>query len=296
MKHLSTYQPSKFWHGVGKAGLWRLFGNTVSLPVNLRYVKYGRYCQQHSKDVPPTSAEKWPFRSEEPVTVRSALNPDTAASMVQLISDAIGSGTVQPSAEMPFFYSIPEPLKFFGESILDIFDGPLGAALQTVLGSHFRIEWLDCYRTIPGESKKSWLWHIDNDPPFVIKVLLYLNDSTMENGATRILSTKDTKTSFEHGYFGVYDSERTSELLSTDWAKAGQIKEQIPERKAGDAMIFSTNNLHRGGTVRSGFRDVMSFLLVPSPIPWRTAYQRTGQNYVHLASGFPSDPMQFLKA
>jgi hypothetical protein len=60
---------------------------------------------------------------------------------------------------------------------------------------------------------------------------------------------------------------------------------------SGDAMIFCTNVLHKGGVVHEGFRDVMSFLILPSRIPWREDLVARGLDYIHNASGFPVDPV-----
>jgi hypothetical protein len=272
-----AYEPSAFWHGVGKAGLWRLFGNTLPLALNLRYLRYGAACR--SAVGRKSRLTDWPMRNQDPVVVRGALAAERAGEMVAKVSAAIDAGGLQPHPDLPAMVAVSEPCRFFGDAALDVFDGPLGATIERMLGSRFRIEWLDYYRALPGAPAKSWLWHIDNDPPFVLKVLLYLTDSTVENGATRILPRADTRRLFRKGYFGIRGDERRVEV--DDSATA----EHPVEMRAGDALVFSTNLLHKGGAVHRGFRDVMSFLILPSPRPWREEL-----DYVHAASGFPIDP------
>jgi hypothetical protein len=277
-----AYEPSAFWHGIGKAGLWRLFGNTLPPALNLRYLRYGAACRSAAGT--RAGLIDWPLRNEDPVVVRGALAPERAAAMVAKVSTATEDDTLRPHPDLPFMIPVPEPCRFFGEAALDIFDGPLGETIERMLGSRFRIEWLDYYRALPGAPAKSWLWHIDNDPPFVLKVLLYLTDSTVENGATCILPRAETRRLFRRGYFGIRGDERRVDV--DDSATA----ERPVEVLAGDALVFSTNLLHKGGQVHRGFRDVMSFLILPSPRPWREELDRFGFDYIHAASGFPIDP------
>jgi Phytanoyl-CoA dioxygenase (PhyH) len=277
-----AYEPSPLWHRIGKMGLWQVFGNTLPPYVNLRYVRYGQHCRAaagHSSGL-----LDWPFRHQTPIVVKHVLRSAVATEMVSRVSTAIGEGYFNTSPDVSFMIPVPKPIEFFGHSILDIFDGPLGAKLSEVLESPFRLEWVDYYRTLPGIPNKSWLWHIDNDPPYVLKVLLYITESNAQNGATRILSHAQTRQRFRKGYFGVYDAERRADF--DDEAPTGHVMEM----KSGDALIFSTNLLHKGGKVFHGFRDVMSFLVLPSTRSWREDLARRGIDYIHNASGFPLNP------
>jgi hypothetical protein len=270
------------WHLAGRMGLWQVFGNTLPPSINLRYLRYGRQCRAVAGHY--GKLMDWPFRSGAPVVVERALSPATAAEMSAKVSAAVERGELKRGSDVSFMIGVPKPIDFFGPSVLDIFDGPLGAAIEKILGSRFRIEWLDYYRTLPGTPVKSWLWHIDNDPPYVLKVLLYITDSNERNGATRMLSITETRQRFREGYFGVKNSERAADFAT---GTAGDVQEM----KAGDAMIFCTNVLHKGGVVHEGFRDVMSFLILPSRIPWREDLVARGLDYIHNASGFPVDPV-----
>lgn len=282
LPHRDAHRASRFWHRLGRTGLWRLFGNTLPLSINLRYLHYGNACRATTGK--PGRLYDWPFRHDDGVIVRNAMPRNLATEMVDKVSAAIAGGTLTPDDEVPFNIAVIDALTFFDQDFLSIFDGSLGNAIETVMGSPFRIEWLQYYRTIPGEPDKSWLWHIDNDPPFVLKVLLYLTDTTVENGATRVLSQEDTKSMFGKGYFGVFGDERRVDIdVAPD-------SEQAVEVRAGDALLFSPNQLHKGGEVRSGFRDTLTFLILPSPIGWRDEAVRRGRDYMHSASGFPRYP------
>jgi hypothetical protein len=277
-----AYAANRFWHRIGRAGFWRLFGNTLPLGINLRYLRYGKFCRAQAGQ--EASNRGWPFSNQNGFIVQNAMPRDQALSMVERVSAQIAEGTITPDKDLPFNISVPNSLTFFGTHLLEIFDGVLGDAIRDVMRSQFRIEWLQYYRTIPGEPDKSWLWHIDNDPPYVLKALLYLTDTTIENGATRILSQQDTRSLFKQGYFGVFGEERQAEI---DLPESSQ---QAIEVRAGDVLLFSPNQLHKGGEVHRGFRDTLSFLILPSPIGWREDANQRGMDYLHSASGFPEDP------
>src|SRR6185312_1060967 len=93
------------------------------------------------------------------------------------------------------------------------------------------------------------------------------------------------------GYFGVTSTERTVDLASL------AARERVPYRPisfalaAGDAVVFNTNTLHRGGLVTRGYRDVISMVILPSRVPWRQHLDRHGTERLHDAGGFPTDPL-----
>ncbi len=280
-----VYEGSPSWHRAGKAlGLWRVFGNTLPPALNLRYLRYGNRCRVASHREARWS--EWPFRREESVTVPAVFTPEQAAAIVSKVSGAVDAGVFKPARDPSFMIDVPRPLDFLGPQIVDIFDGPLGKTLERLLGSPFRIEWLQYYRTLPGAPAKSWLWHIDNDPPFVVKVLIYLTDARLGTGATHMLSLEDTRKWFARGYFGVFGSTRQAYLDGT--SDDATVVTMAP----GDALVFSTNRLHKGGEVRTGFRDVLSYLILPSDIGWREDAARRGRDYIQYASSYPVDPSQ----
>lgn len=283
------YQFDPFWHRLGKLGLWRLYGNTLPYPVNRRYMRYGQYCKGQA------SAHKgWPLRDGDPIVVRSALAPADARQCSASISAALASGRLQHSAAVSYMVPVPQPLDMFGSSLLDIFNGPLGEQLRELYEGEFRVEWLDCYRTYPGERDASWLWHIDNVPPFLLKVLLYLTDSDSRTGATEFLSGSDTRRFKAAGYFGITKEERRMDVAMLARSRGMPYRPISFALSAGDAVVFSTNTLHRGGLVSEGFRDVMSFMIFPSPIPWQAHQNAIGTHAVQVPGGFPVDP--FAKA
>jgi hypothetical protein len=236
------------------------------------------------------NGSSWPLRSEDPIIVSEAMESSIAARCSDAISRGLAAGTLQRSSDLPFVVTVPRPLDLFGREILDVFDGPLGERVHKLYRSEFRIEWLDCYRTYQGERQASWLWHIDNVPPYFLKILLYLTDSDAETGVTEFLSSADTRRFKTAGYFGVTRDERRSDLVELARKRNipyGPLRFSV---KRGDAIVFNTNTLHRGGEVLHGFRDVMSFAILPSSRPWRHHFEEIGPAQIQTAGGFPRDP------
>jgi hypothetical protein len=276
------YEFSPLWHRLGKLGMWRMYENTLPYHVNRRYLRFGRtQCK---------GIRSWPLRAEDPIIVPGAMAGVLAARCSDAISRSLAAGMQQRSSNVPFLVEVKCPLDLFGGDVLDIFDGPLGDNLRKLYGSEFRIEWLDCYRTYAGERQASWLWHIDNVPPYLLKILVYLTDSDAETGVTEFLPAADTRHFKSAGYFGVTRDERRTDLAELARQRNIPYRPISLSMNRGDAIIFNTNCLHRGGAVRHGFRDVMSFLFLPSRFSWRRHFEQSGPAKVQVAGGFPRDP------
>jgi hypothetical protein len=273
------------WHRLGKLGLWRLYGNTLPLPINRRYLRYAR---QHCK---VQQGPVWPTRFGDPQVARGMLDATRARACSEAISAAIASGSLKPDKALAFMVAIPRPLDLFGADLLDVFDGPLGDLLRQSYGCEFRVEWIDCYRTYPGERQASWLWHIDNVPPYLAKVLLYLTDSDADTGVTEFIPGGDTRAFMAAGYFGVTRSERAADLAQLAARKGMPYRPTSFRLTAGDAVVFNTNTLHRGGIVTRGYRDVVSMVILPSRVSWRAHFEATGIDRVQSAGSFPRDPL-----
>jgi hypothetical protein len=226
------------------------------------------------------------MRDGEPVIVAGALNASVAERCSQAISKGLESGALTRSADLPFLVTVAKPLDLFGDEIMAVFDGRLGEKLREFYGCEFRVQWLDCYRTYHGEPQASWLWHIDNVPPYLLKVLLYLTDSDADTGVTEFMSGVDTRRFKAVGYFGVTREERRADLEEVARQRHIAYRPLCYPVKCGDAIIFNTNNLHRGGVVRRGFRDVMSFMIFPSRRTWRSHFEEMGPARVQIAGGY----------
>ena len=177
--------------------------------------------------------------------------------------------------------------------MLDIFDNPtLDEALRGIFGSYYRLQWVDCYRSIPApDVSGSWMWHIDNVPKQVLKVMLHLTDAGVDQGATRFLSVTDTRAYGLNGYLGLETNKRTDDLAPLAGKNGLPYAPWYNEAKAGDALIFNTNLLHKAIPPVADYRDVATFLILPNPAPWREQIERDGlENFQDIARDWPRNP------
>ena len=279
---------------VRMTGLWRLHGNTLPPALNRRYRKFHRQAQAAFTGERHESfaREAAQLHEEGLCHAGRGLDPAKARDLSERLTNLISAGGPQIHQHHQGLYRLNDPLDALGTQCLDLLDGPAGRILEAHYGSHFRIEWVDCYRTYAGaERKTSWLWHIDNVPAGSLKVMLLLTDSTRETGAMRYLPRETTHALRRAGYFGVRLSERELSLEVFARRAALKLEPQYREAPAGDVLLFDPNILHCGEPPLRGHRDVMTFFIVPSLVPWREALKLTGTAHVQSSpGGYPSSP------
>src|SRR5262249_19104231 len=156
----------------------------------------------------------------------------------------------------------------------------------------YLIAWLDAYRSFPTQVRQSsWLWHSDNVPRESIKVMLHLTPADAGRGATRFLDLP-TSTRFRAcGYFGIHTNERVPDLAPFADCHGIPFRPLHFAAQPGDVLVFNNNLLHTAMPPVSQYRDVMTFLLLPSPRPWQEMLEVMGVDRVHGSpGGFPHDP------
>ena len=84
--------------------------------------------------------------------------------------------------------------------------------------------------------------------------------------------------------------ERGADLAA--WrTRAGVGAEEYIEAAAGDALLFDPNLLHKAVPPEQGRRDVMTFLVMPSALPWNEALARQGLDRIQRdPGGYPPTP------
>jgi hypothetical protein len=276
-------------------GLWRLYDNTLLPWVNHRYRRAhqrARAAMPEPVALPEASAPALQkLRQDGLCHLPKAFPREQAVDLSQRFGALIEAGSPQVHVHHQGAYALRQPLDQLGEACLALFDGPTGLFLQAHYGSHFRLEWLDCYRTSADAARKSsWLWHVDNVPTGCLKVMLLLTDSTRDRGAMRYFPRSVTRKLRKAGYPAL----RHRKLDLSEYAeRAGiELEPLYVEAPAGDVLVFDPNILHCGEPPKQAFRDVMTFFVLPSIRPWREAYEaRGGAARVHSdPGGFPPAP------
>ena len=119
---------------------------------------------------------------------------------------------------------------------------------------------------------KSWIWHYDNHPNEVIKIMIYLNDVD-ENGAPleylvdaedNFVKIQPSRTGPEN-WFGKpkWPDSRVPDSLLKEYLEKGCKTKKITGPK-GTIIIFSQNVLHRANVAKTNPRNVIVYQLKPS--------------------------------
>ena len=277
-----------------KSGVLEQFGNTLPRETNEKYMDYWRSCAGESAYRLDILDHASPA-----IVVRSAVARTTALDMSAKLTNEIKAQshrslvdtartTLARLTRRPYV-NLKRPLTLFGPAVLSVFDGELGRLVRAQYGAEFTVLWCDCYRATVGRPTASWLWHFDNVPLPALKVLLYLSDTKGTGATTRMLSYAASQALKERGYLGLTVADRTDdiEMLAGGWNIP--ITVHAPELEAGDALLFHTNCFHQAVMPSQGFRDVMTFFVLPARQPWR---QSVGDllRLENRPGGFPPDP------
>jgi hypothetical protein len=276
---------------------WRAYGNTKGKQVNQKYESYIQYCRQtfQAAGNEPVDVSKSPLEYTGAVHIKGALESEAAHNLSDTFTGLIEQrkGLQTPPSYSHLMTGLARPVDSLGMRLLDIFDNPnLDSALTGYFGSYYRLEWMDCYRSHPTpDVGGSWLWHVDDVPMPIVKVMLHLTDAGLEQGATQFINASHTRAYGLKGYSGVRTGDRTDDLGPFTRKKSLPFEPFHHEAKAGDALIFNTNLLHRAVPPSTEYRDVSTIFVMPNPIPWREQFERDGVDRLQTTEKtWPADP------
>lgn len=159
---------------------------------------------------------------------------------------------------------------------------------ENLFGSYVLLDAVYAYQTRYKEAplRSSWLWHYDNHPHEVIKIMVYLTDVGDNSGPFEVI----------HNSTGTTAKAQTHRVDYTKWAsnpsrippaQISQLQSQgfYPQKllgKIGTTTIFDNNILHRAGVPAEGqHRSVVVLMIRPTfnkLVPYVDP-SRTGTNY-----------------
>ena len=184
-------------------------------------------------------------------------------------------------------YRLIDGLELIPE-IIDFIDDDLEAIIENYYGSHFKIFAVSFYRTLPTPDKpdSSFLWHLDNCPKQEIKLMVYLDDVVADTGA---LSVKDKPFSAGLRKEGFFDRRLINQFVDR---LADTSTTRVLEGPAGTRLLFENGGcIHKATSPKHGHRDVVTFVLIPSDIPWRPHFARS-RNLLSTNAGICIDPFR----
>jgi len=143
--------------------------------------------------------------------------------------------------------------------------------------SEYLVHWALLSRTSVAEDQGvvSFKWHCDKGPARHLKLLCYLNGSEEHGGNTEFIDRESSKRVAQKGYLFGRVAKRTSEISALSDLAGTPLRSVLEPIAAGQAVIFSPSTvLHRGVSPTRAPRYVLTLCLLPSPLPWRQAFER----------------------
>jgi hypothetical protein len=137
---------------------------------------------------------------------------------------------------------------------------------RRVFGSYVIVDKAYIYRSpVSGATPRgSWLWHYDNHPREVLKVMIYLTDVTEGSAPFEYLHDRHTGKPVPGTPIApLHVSSRVDESRVARWLENGCRSTAVTGR-AGTMIVFDDNVIHRGTIAREHHRDVLVFQVRPA--------------------------------
>lgn len=276
---------------------YKKFNNTLDWRINQTYSKYAKECREsYTQKNGPLNLPPSPLFTDGVTMVKNAMDPKKAIAYSEKFSKLIDEKSkwiAQPKDYSDLQIRLLEPLKALDAGLMDVFENEeVHNTFLAFFGGHYRIEWVNTFRSVPANRKaSSWLWHSDSFPPHTCKLFLHLTDATAETGATDFMSLQDTHAFRKAGYFGQYLAERYDGLEEFAKEKGLNYNPIHFDAAPGDATIFDMNFFHRAVSPKVRYRDVVQYYLMPNTIHWKEQFEKDGVDGMRAAhKGYPKDP------
>jgi hypothetical protein len=171
-------------------------------------------------------------------------------------------------------------------SITRAIDKQLEHILESYYRSYFKIFGIYFYRTLPTPAKpqSSFLWHLDNCPGPEIKLMVYLDEVAADTGAFRLKTKQLTDEIRAKGFRNRNQIQRVQADLDND------VTTNVIEGPPGTRILFENGAvLHKATSPLRAHRDVATFVIIPSDVPWNVHLARN-RHLVSTNAGACVDP------
>ena len=239
------------------------------------YAAWSAYCRAHmARPVGASPSDELPQHGFEILPVLTAAEAATAKATI------LAHGSMTRASKRDVDYS--DVMQFDDCAfLLSILERIFSPAMDARLVAHFHSEYFvysfAVIRTVPAAiARRSFLWHSDRGPKDFLRLNLFL-DATMEHGSTTEFVDRRGSAALERlGYTFGPNSRRVANLEPLARRTGIEVRPVHPDVKAGEALLFEAANvLHRGILPHRGARHVLSMMLIPSPVPWKTVWAVT---------------------
>ena len=137
---------------------------------------------------------------------------------------------------------------------------------RKVYGSYAIVDKVYIYRSVISGHipRDSWLWHYDNHPHELLKVIIYLNDVSDESAPFEYLRcAKSLKPVSGSPLAPLYGHSRISEQILRRYLSNGFESHKVTGPR-GTMILFDNNMVHRANLASQKYRDVLIFQVRPS--------------------------------
>ena len=248
----------------------RVFGNNQPFSVNLRNRRYladaRKVWRARGERLLSANARQWAQQLGEQGYVQIAPSPEQGALYEGLRQRADRAFATPELCSTPIDGAVrlKDGIGQLPE-ICDVFTPEIVQAVESYLQSYFKIYWVQVYRTLPSLNppEKSFLWHVDNCPQEVVKLMVYLTDTRENTGAFRLKPRPLSKSLIARGFWDRAQNLRFERELE-DAATT-----TVFEGAKGTRILFlNWGCIHRAKHPEVSHRDVAVFNLIPSTVPW----------------------------
>ena len=209
--------------------------------------------------------------------VQQVMTSEAAASLLAAASTGQEPGRLKRDSAKLEGYGLDDPalVRRLADSALT---AEIDAQCLEFFGSEYFVYWYTLSRTEPSEGRAtvSFKWHCDRGPRSHLKLLVYLNDHSEHGGGTSYLDLAGTEAVGRSGYVFARGRRRTGSLEELSKLAGRPLAPYDHLPRAGDAVLFQPSRvLHSGITPKLGPRYVFTLCLLPSPVPWQQALERS---------------------
>ncbi len=267
-----------------------IFGNRTPWGKNFRYLRHHAECRRAfrraGKTLSPEAADfAAHFRRDGYVIFNPGYEPGLLETIRSKCEELANAGHLRVLPEEDWFLQFNESMARVPE-IAQLINPKVAAVAEACFGSHFKIYTSELYRIVPTSAPPnlSGLWHTDNYPPGIYKIMVYLTECDRTSGALGLHSKESTRRLLRKGFFDRFRAEPFRKELENDGTRI--------EGPAGTVLFWDSNLIHRANPPLSGRRDVAAFKLLPSREPWSSHLNRVGArvNYESRPEQTPADP------
>jgi hypothetical protein len=253
----------------------RLFGNNQSVGINLRnrlYLRQARAAWDKRERPSPLHAAQL----SEQLKLQGYLQFAPVAGQARLFeaikvqADRAFASPENCTTPVDGAVRLRDGIKLIPE-VTAAFTDDVVATVEHYFHSHFKIYWVQIYRTLPSARapEASFLWHVDNCPAQVVKLMVYLTDTREDTGAFRLKPRPLSRRLLGQGF---WDRSRAAQFAS---ALEDRPSTTVFEGPKGTRILFlNWACIHRAKHPEVSHRDVAVFNLLPSTVPWSVHFER----------------------